>query len=817
VALVAFLFVFAGPPTGGVALQNSLAWLEPLLLLLCGLYLLRRKGLSRLLNLALLLLCFGAIFSPLAVNVGGTHGFAQSQPGLIAGVPATVPLAWCAFVLLAVALADQLTWHRLLPAWFLSRRPVVCGVVLALLEALWDPRLLREGLLWSAAPTHYAWPLGYGPGWPMVHFLIGYLAQDLLDTMECGPVHRLGRFLGDLALLALPPAAFVLSTRLLPAWQTQTWAWTAAAWDLGASLAGTAVLLGLARAGAAWLRRSRGQPRLLLTTATAPFAPYDGDEYMLDFYSSRFTKEQGLFVTEGENPFFAGHHIARNLATPSRVLEYPTLFELEAELRRTCYHTVAIGFMNISKPKVREMCRSIRRVSPGTQIVLGGYGTVSLELSLGPDDCMDGLYDHVCREDGVAFMRRLLGEPLDAPRDCALPEQWVYPFGMRFLPQPMSPVLATLGCNARCEFCATSAFFGGNAQHVATAEEIAARVRRAYREHPDVIAVPIFDEDYLVNLDRARRVGELLAEAPELPPGAAPLSVFASLAALAQLAPADLVAMRIGYAWVGIESKFSTFSKLGKDEPRAILEGLYSHGIAVTGSFMVGLDEQTPENLDEDIEYFVSLRPATAQVAIVGPVPGTAFHQRLQDAGRLKVDRWEDQHLYHESIQCANLPPGMAHAAMRKACRRLFEEHGPSMLRLWRLWLEAHLKLREEQAPVLKARAAELARLLAESWPAAEAIRRLAPDARVSELATAALDTYAARVASPTLVQKALSAIVTAWLCVRGFRIRHFGKPSRQPVCRGYTYAGRERFPFVVSIPSFGPRPLQDAVELPRE
>ncbi len=788
VALVAFLFVFAGPVTGGAALQSSLAWLEPLLVFLCGLYLLRRKGLERLLTLAALALCFGALFSPLAVNVGGTHGFSATESSLVAGVPATVPIAWCAFILLASALADQLTWHRLLPPWFLSRRPVVCGLVLALLEALWDPRLLREGLLWSTAPTHYAWPLGYSPGWPMVHFLIGYLAQEVLDTLECGPVHRLRRFLADLALLTLPPVAFVLSTRLLPAWQTQTWAWTAAAWDLLSALAGTGLLLGMSMAAAAWLRRRRGQPRVLLTTATAPFAPYDGDEYMLDFYASRFTKEQGVFVTEGENPFFAGHHIARNLATPCRVLEYPTLAELEAELRRTGYHTVAIGFMNISKPKVREMCRLIRRVSPGTQIVLGGYGTVSLEISLGPDDRMDGLFDHVCREDGVRFMRRLLGEPLDAPRDCALPEQWVYPFGMRFLPHPMAPVLATLGCNARCEFCATSAFFGGNAQHVATAEEIAGRVRRAYREHPNVIAVPIFDEDYLGNLERARRVGELLAEAPELPPGAAPLSVFASFSTLTQVTPAELVAMRIGYAWVGIESKFSTFSKLGKEEPRAILEGLYAHGIAVTGSFMVGLDEQTPENLDEDIEYFVSLHPATAQVAIVGPVPGTVFHQRMQAAGRLKVDRWEDQHLYHESIRCANLPPGMAHAAMRKAYQRLYDEHGPSMLRLWSLWLAALLKLRDEQAPVLQARASELARLLRESWPAAEAIRRLAPTDRVRELATAALVSYAAQVATPTLVQKALSTIVSAWLRIRRLRMEFFGKPRRQPVHRSYTY-----------------------------
>jgi hypothetical protein len=47
----------------------------------------------------------------------------------------------------------------------------------------------------------------------------------------------------------------------------------------------------------------------------------------------------------------------------------------------------------------------VRRHSPRSKIVLGGYGTVA------PDEMLRPYGDHICREEGVGFMRRLLGEP----------------------------------------------------------------------------------------------------------------------------------------------------------------------------------------------------------------------------------------------------------------------------------------------------------------------------------------------------------------------------------------------------------------------
>ena len=48
------------------------------------------------------------------------------------------------------------------------------------------------------------------------------------------------------------------------------------------------------------------------------------------------------------------------------------------------------------------MCRLVKERSPGSKIILGGYGTMLPEC--------DQYGDYVCREEGVSFMRRLLEE-----------------------------------------------------------------------------------------------------------------------------------------------------------------------------------------------------------------------------------------------------------------------------------------------------------------------------------------------------------------------------------------------------------------------
>ncbi|MCZ7583168.1 MAG: hypothetical protein M5R36_07420 [Deltaproteobacteria bacterium] len=102
---------------------------------------------------------------------------------------------------------------------------------------------------------------------------------------------------------------------------------------------------------------------------------------------------------------------------------------------------------------MREMVPLIRRHLPGAKIVLGGYGTVL------PDEILQPLADAICREEGIGFLRRLLGEDESAPRRTPhAPTPATSVLGIQRA-SVVGHVTAGLGCPNGCDFCCTSHFF----------------------------------------------------------------------------------------------------------------------------------------------------------------------------------------------------------------------------------------------------------------------------------------------------------------------------------------------------------------------
>jgi len=73
------------------------------------------------------------------------------------------------------------------------------------------------------------------------------------------------------------------------------------------------------------------------------------------------------------------------------------------------YDVVGISSIIVNVGKVREMCRTVRRVSPKSAIVIGGHVAATPGIELMVDA------DHFVRGDGISWMRRYLGEDDTAP------------------------------------------------------------------------------------------------------------------------------------------------------------------------------------------------------------------------------------------------------------------------------------------------------------------------------------------------------------------------------------------------------------------
>jgi radical SAM superfamily enzyme YgiQ (UPF0313 family) len=129
-------------------------------------------------------------------------------------------------------------------------------------------------------------------------------------------------------------------------------------------------------------------------------------------------------------------------------MHYPSEKAFIRELKGR-YDYIGISFVTCTFPKVIELCRLIRKYSPGAKIVLGGYGTVLKE-------CED-YADYVCREEGVNFMKRLLGEPEISDYRVPVIKRSTRVLSIRMKDEGIIPV--GLGCSRGCDFCCTSHFF----------------------------------------------------------------------------------------------------------------------------------------------------------------------------------------------------------------------------------------------------------------------------------------------------------------------------------------------------------------------
>ena len=277
-------------------------------------------------------------------------------------------------------------------------------------------------------------------------------------------------------------------------------------------------------ATAATPNRSTSPRKVLLTSVCRPLGEKygDGPSVGYELLFGQVTRAQGLFTPRANHVHFSLEYVAENLEAPTTVLQYPSRREFIPELKRG-YDYVGVSFVLATFHRMKEMVALIREYSPRSRIVLGGYGTV---LS---DDVLGSYADDICREEGVSFMRRLLGEPeIEMPYGHPLIVSRLRVFGKEASRTGM--VFAGLGCPNGCDFCCTSYFF--KRRHIRllpTGRDIYRVIERYHEIEPDM-SIVVLDEDFLLNRKRAMEFRDCVVK------GGRPLSifVFASVKAISQ-------------------------------------------------------------------------------------------------------------------------------------------------------------------------------------------------------------------------------------------------------------------------------------------
>ncbi len=449
--------------------------------------------------------------------------------------------------------------------------------------------------------------------------------------------------------------------------------------------------------------------KILLSSVFGPYA--QDDEYgsrainPMELYHNQVTRVQDVFSLRMFHRSWGLMLIQANLDAPCTLLDFPTLDRFVEEIRTTHYDIVGISGIMPNLRKVATMCALVREHQPQATIVVGGH----VANTPGLEEKIDA--DHIVRGEGVAWFRGFLGEDrsqrIRHPLILSAVETRILGINVSQKPADTAATLIpSVGCPMGCNFCSTSAMFGGKGRSINFYEsgdelfDVMCQLETAL----SVQSFFVMDENFLLYRTRALRLLERMRAAGK----SWSLYLFSSANTLALYSMEELVGLGISWLWIGLEGQGSAYAKLKQADTRALVEELQSHGIRVLGSSIIGLPEHTPENIDEAIDYAVGHDTEFHQFMLYTPIPGTPLWDEHLATGTLLDESECDAADAHGQLRFnfdhPQIRAGQETEFLLRAFQSDFDRNGPSLIRIARTLLRGWERHRLDPDPRVRRR-----------------------------------------------------------------------------------------------------------------
>ncbi len=525
--------------------------------------------------------------------------------------------------------------------------------------------------------------------------------------------------------------------------------------------------------------------KVLLTSVFGPYAQDDdyGSRALnpMELYQNQVTRVQGPFSLRMFHRSWGLMLIQNNIEAPTRMLDFPTLERFIEEIRTHKYDVVGISAITPNELKVRKMCELIRQYLPEATIVVGGH------IANVPDLAQRVDADHVVKGEGVRWFRQFLGEQADRPIRHPLITSGLGTrnVGITVRDKPgdvAATLIPSVGCPLGCNFCSTSAMFGGKGKFVNfyhTGDELF-DIMCQLEERMKVSSFFVMDENFLFHRKRALRLLELMKEHDK----AWSLYVFSSANVLRSYTLEQLVGLGISWVWMGLEGEDSQYTKLHGTNAHELVKLLQSHGIRVLGSSILCLENHTPENIDSVIDFAVSYDTDFHQFMLYTPIPGTPLHAELSAKGMMKdPSEYHLADIHGQDIlnyRHAHIRNGEESEYLVRAFQRDFEVNGPSIMRIVRTTLAGWKRYKNDPDPRVRRRYAWESRELSTTFSAVMGAIRLyyRDNPRMHGIATAILEDLAREFGLKSRLAASLG----------GRYVLHKIRREENRLARGWTY-----------------------------
>ncbi len=392
---------------------------------------------------------------------------------------------------------------------------------------------------------------------------------------------------------------------------------------------------------------------------------------------------------------------------PARGLTLSDIVLLIKDFELAILHTSTPSFM--SDIKVAEKLKS---VNPSLIIgLVGAHVAVSPEVSVLASESIDFVagneFDFSIKEvaegrlfdqvDGITWKnngqvvrnreRAILYDMDQLPfvADTYKKDLVIEDYFIGYLLYPYMSFYTGRGCKSRCSFCLWPQTVGGHVYRTRSAENVIAEVALMQREFPQVKEF-FFDDDTFTD-DEPR--------AMEIARGLGKLGVTWSCNAKPNVPYETLKVLRdngLRLLLVGYESgnqKILHNIKKGVliDVARRFTQDCHNLGIAIHGTFIMGLPGETKDTIQETIRYAKDINPHTLQVSLAAPYPGTSLYSQAIENNWL--DNGGSNLVHADGVQIASLHyPHLSSTEIFNAVEEFYKRFYFRPTKIWEITFE---------------------------------------------------------------------------------------------------------------------------------
>ena len=274
----------------------------------------------------------------------------------------------------------------------------------------------------------------------------------------------------------------------------------------------------------------------------------------------------------------------------------------------------------------------------GLPDLLGGFFEQGRDLS---EDFLRGVPGLVWRnsQNQILINPPVFGKDLDSygipAWDLAQPE--TYP---GFIWDEYYPILTTRGCPYPCTYCNTPGLSGRKLRH-RSVEHVVEELRFLKNRY-GVRRFSIIDDEFTLNRKYATRFCEALIESGlnlkwDCPVGVRLDSLYPELLQVMEASGCESLAVGIESGNQRIQDSIKKRVSVETIQRKANMIATCSK-IRITGYFMIGFLDETPQEILDTIRTAAELPLRRANFNVVIPIPGTAIFDELLEKGLLRLD-----------------------------------------------------------------------------------------------------------------------------------------------------------------------------------